>query len=97
MDEHFKIIKQKYDDYQNHLLKKGKLLLKDTGVGYWGITPLQETYELFKRINLGSYKNFIDLGSGDGRIVFLASLFNISAKGIEFDAPLVNSSLIILF
>jgi tRNA1(Val) A37 N6-methylase TrmN6 len=44
-------------------------------------------FELFKKIELCKFKNFIDLGSGDGRVVLIASLFT-SAAGIEYDAEL---------
>lgn len=36
---------------------------------------------------------FIDLGSGDGRVVFLASLFGVEATGIEFDPDLYEISM----
>lgn len=36
---------------------------------------------------------FLDLGSGDGRVVFLASLFGAHAVGIEWDPILVRVSL----
>jgi hypothetical protein len=94
-EKHFNEIKEKYDLYERNRLKNGKFLSKDTVVGYWGVTPLAETYELFKRINLGSHDNFLDLGSGDGRIVLLASLFGVKSHGIEFDSDLVNSSLLL--
>ena len=92
MQEHFEQIKKTYDDFQNHLLKNNVLLARDTGIGYWGVTPLAETFEIFKRINLGKYKNMIDIGSGDGRIVLLASLFGVKSKGIEFDKVAVQTS-----
>ena len=36
---------------------------------------------------------FLDLGSGDGRVVFLASLFGAVSTGIEFDEDIFHSSL----
>lgn len=36
-----------------------------------------------------NYKNFLDLGSGDGRVVLIASLFT-KAKGFEADKHLNN-------
>jgi hypothetical protein len=87
---HYNAIKTKYDEYQTHLLKNGRLPARDTGIGFWGATPVEETYELFKRIGMHRYRNFLDLGSGDGRIVLLASLFDIQAKGIEFDSELIR-------
>jgi len=94
MVDHFDAIKQKYSDFNNFLLAKGVLPARDTIIGYWGVTPLDETHELFHRINLGSHKSFVDLGSGDGRIVLLAALFGVKAHGIEFDSWLTNTSII---
>jgi len=36
---------------------------------------------------------FIDLGSGDGRVVFLASVYGVEATGIEYDDRLYQVSL----
>ena len=36
---------------------------------------------------------FLDLGSGDGRIVFLATLFGAMSTGIEFDKDIFESSI----
>jgi len=36
---------------------------------------------------------FIDLGSGDGRVVFIASLYGVEATGIEYDPRLYQISL----
>ncbi|MBN2457685.1 hypothetical protein JXB31_00975 [Candidatus Woesearchaeota archaeon] len=88
----FSKIKEKYDEFQNHLLKTGRIPAKDTGIGYWGVTPVAELFELFKRIGLHRCRSFLDMGSGDGRVVHLASLFSREAHGIEFDNELVNIS-----
>lgn len=53
---------------------------------------MSEVFTLFKKLNLKKYKNFIDLGSGDGRIAHIASLFT-NAKGIESDDELHAKSL----
>ena len=44
-----------------------------------------EVFEVFEKLGLGTFSHFLDLGSGDGRIVFVASLFT-KATGIEVDA-----------
>jgi hypothetical protein len=95
MMEHFNRIKTRYDDFVRFLLWNNILPARDTGIGYWGTTPLLELRELFTRLSPQGYKRMIDLGSGDGRVVLLASLFGIEAHGIEFDPWLVNSSLFI--
>lgn len=83
----FLAIKSEYERFYNQLLSRGRLPLKDTGVGYWAMSVADDLYSLFKRINLSQYKNFIDLGSGDGKAVLVASLFT-NASGIEIDKEL---------
>ena len=46
-------------------------------------------YELFNKINLHKRSSLLDLGSGDGRVVLLASLFT-KAAGYEANKYLVN-------
>ena len=41
---------------------------------------------------VGPGKRFLDLGSGDGRITFLANILGADATGIEFDRNLINVS-----
>jgi len=80
-------IRKEYDDFYRSLLKKGKLPMRDTEVGFWGTAAIGDVYELFKKIDLSRFKRFIDLGSGDGKVVMIASLFT-SAAGVEFDREL---------
>lgn len=86
------LIHNEYDELLTHFLKKGILPARDTGVGYWGITPTRDLFEFFNRINIGEHKSIIDIGSGDGRVVLLASLFGLKAHGIEYDKWLINVS-----
>lgn len=85
------LIKKKYGDFTTSLLKQGKLPLGKTELGFWGSSICDEIFEIFNRINLHKYNSFIDLGSGDGRVVLIASLFT-KAKGIEIDKPLIEKS-----
>ena len=83
--EHFENVKQVYDDFYKFLLvKHGMYPVKDTGIGYWGVSVSDEVYQIFDKMNLSSYNHFLDLGSGDGKVVMIASLFTQST-GIEFD------------
>ncbi|MBI5393648.1 hypothetical protein HZA96_07315 [Candidatus Woesearchaeota archaeon] len=91
MEEHYKKIHLYYNEFEKHLLKNGLLLSKDTGVGYWGVTHIPAAFQLFKKIDLQA-KKFLDLGSGDGRIAFLASLFAEKVDAIEFDQWLHESA-----
>jgi hypothetical protein len=66
-------------------------LYKKSTIGFYGSTELCFLFKLFKDINLKSYWSFADLGSGDGRVVFLASLFT-STIAIEKDKELLKLS-----
>jgi hypothetical protein len=91
--EHVKAISERYAAFERFLLQNGMTLSKDTGVGFWGVTHIKDLHEVFKRIKLHEHNHLLDLGSGDGRVVLLASLFGIKATGIEVDDWLVNTSL----
>ena len=80
-------IKEKYKEYYDSFLKKGKYPLRDTEKGIWGTVDLDNVFDFFTKIKLQNYKKFIDLGSGDGNVVMVASLFT-DATGIEFDGEL---------
>lgn len=90
---HFEKIKEVYDAFEQFLLKNGRVPARDTGIGYWGITNVKDLHELFTRIELHKYSHLLDLGSGDGRVALLASIFGIKATGVEFDDWLVNTAL----
>lgn len=92
MKRKFLEIKKEYKNFETSLLKRGKLPMWDTGIGYYSSAELKEVFELFQKINLSRYKNFLDLGSGDGRVVLTASLFT-NATGIEIDPGLFSKSL----
>jgi len=91
MEDRFNAIKKEYDDFDKSLMKQGKLPMRDTGIGFWNASPSKDIFELFKKINLQDYKHFLDLGSGDGRVAMIASLFT-KATGIELDRALVNKA-----
>ncbi|MBI2136670.1 hypothetical protein HYU06_06380 [Candidatus Woesearchaeota archaeon] len=92
IDKRFNAISNAYDDYYKSLLSKGKLLVRDTSAGIWGYASASICFEFFRQINLGKYKNLIDLGSGDGKVVAIASLFTNSV-GIEADKELFEDSI----
>jgi hypothetical protein len=62
---------------------------KVTSVGLWACSLLEEILDLFEQLDLGRYRHLADLGSGDGRVVLVGSLFT-RATGIEADAELVG-------
>jgi|TARA_B100001971_G_C18143473_1_gene511685 hypothetical protein len=91
MVTNFLAIKKEYEDFDKSLLKRGQLPMWDTGVGFYSPAILAEVFELFKKINLQNYKHFLDLGSGDGRVVLTASLFT-KATGVEIEPTLISKS-----
>jgi len=69
-------------------MKQGRLPTKDTGIGFWGPSIPDEVYEAFRKIGLRKCRSFLDLGSGDGKITLIASLFSKYSYGIEYDQEL---------
>jgi len=88
----FKTIKQEYDNFYRNLLEKGNLPMRSTELGFWNAAISDEVYEVFKKLALQKFNSFIDLGSGDGKITLIASLFCKQAEGIEIDDELFEKS-----
>jgi protein-L-isoaspartate O-methyltransferase len=87
----FTEIKTSYDSLYNHMLAAGRIPMKETELGYWGISTADDVYNLFSTLKLNKFKSFIDLGSGDGKVALIASLFT-KATGIECDDELIQHS-----
>jgi SAM-dependent methyltransferase len=86
----FEKVKSAYAELELSL-KRGKGLVYKTEKGIYGTTDVDAIFKFFQDIHLGRFKNFIDLGCGDGRVVLIASLFT-KAKGIEFDSDLIDKA-----
>ena len=91
-DAIFNQIKKGYDDFYRGLLQKGKLPMRSTEKGFWNAAISDEIYAAFRRIKLGKFRSFLDVGSGDGKVVLIASLFCKNAEGIEIDNFLHNKA-----
>ncbi len=89
----FKLLKQKYEEFYSLFYVKGSIPMGDTEKGIWGAAITNHIFEFFQQINLEKYKTFIDLGSGDGKVVLIASLFGVKSTGIEFDKDLIEISI----
>ena len=92
-DAAFIQIKKEYDNFYRALLQKGKLPMWSTQKGFWNAAISDEVYSAFKKIGLHNFKNFLDVGSGDGKVVLIASLFCKNAEGIEIDSFLHSKAL----
>lgn len=62
---------------------------KATSLGMWACSDTGEVAKLFEQIGLEDYQHLADIGSGDGRVVLVASLFT-RATGIEVDPELID-------
>jgi 16S rRNA G1207 methylase RsmC len=89
------LIKEVYEKEFKELLRKGKLPIFDTQKGVFGPSHLDDTNEVFNDLNLKQFKSFLDLGSGDGRITLLASLYT-KASGVEHDKDLHERSIYLM-
>ncbi|MFH1916269.1 MAG: hypothetical protein ABIJ21_03315 [Nanoarchaeota archaeon] len=66
-------------------------LYRETSLGFWGTSNVDDLFVFFSKIHLEEFTHFLDMGSGDGRMVFIAALFT-KATGIEIDDELVKES-----
>ena len=85
--EAFARIKTYFDAYDRDLAMTGKLPLGSTEKGFWGTSHMDDAFAFCERVELETKDGFLDLGSGDGRVVFVAALFT-RAVGIEYDEKL---------
>ena len=86
-------IKKEYDDFYKDIMRGGRLPMWGTEKGFWNAAIADEVYQTFKKIKLNKFKNFLDIGSGDGKVVLIASLFCRNAEGVEIDSFLHNRAL----
>ena len=88
MNQTFQLIKNEYATFYRSLMKHGRLPTKDTGIWFWGPSIPDEVHEAFRKVGLNKNKSFLDLGSGDGKITLIASLFSKYSYGVEYDQEL---------
>lgn len=88
MTEHqFRRIAKAYDTYTRWMMGRGKLPMRATEKGFWSHALSDEVFQALAR-SLEPHHTFLDLGSGDGRVVLLASLLCSRAEGVECDREL---------
>lgn len=83
----FEAMKAAYARLEEEKQEHKEPLIFKTGKGIFGAMPCERAFTFFERIGLWKYSRFIDIGSGDGRVVLIASLFT-NAEGIEIDEGL---------
>ncbi|MFC1752387.1 hypothetical protein ACFL96_03220 [Thermoproteota archaeon] len=83
-----------YEQIDSKEVEKKGNAIKDTEHGLFVPSSMNHVFDFFEEIGLDKYKNFLDLGSGDSRIVLIASLFT-QAAGIESDDELHKRGILI--
>ena len=89
MNDQFEKIKAYFKKQDEEVLARGKLPMRSTDVGFWGVSNLDDVKEFFEKKQFSTDATFMDLGCGDGRVVLVASLY-VQASGIEYDAQLIE-------
>ena len=89
----FRKIKTAYQDfYQELKLLENRPPYRPTKSGMWATSAAEEVYRAFSHFELDQYCHMADLGSGDGIVVAIASLFT-QATGYELDEWLYQQSI----
>ena len=74
------------------IAKRGQVSY-ETSTGFYIPSSLVHLWQAFRELKLKG--KFLDAGSGDGRVVALASMLGLDAYGIESEPELVKESIII--
>ena len=85
----FAEILKAYQALEAKIKQEKGTLVWDTKKGIFGAATCERLFAFFERVGLDQYENFLDIGSGDGRAVLIASLFT-KASGVEIDEALVE-------
>lgn len=89
----FKKIETAYQDFYQVLeLLEKRTPYRNTKAGMWATSAAEEVYRVFCHLKLDQYSHMADLGSGDGIVVAIASLFT-RATGYEIDEWLYEQSI----
>ena len=78
IEDKFRIIERRFNELDSQTKAKLGKPFFDTTHGIWGASSMLDAYYIFLRIKLDEKKGFVDLGSGDGRVAFIAALFTNS-------------------
>jgi hypothetical protein len=88
----FKKIEAAYQSFYKALESNDALPYRSTESGMWAISDAKEAYRAFCHFKLGRYAHLADLGSGDGKVALIGSLFT-RVTGYETDDTLHKKSL----
>jgi hypothetical protein len=91
-DEAFTKVEAAYRGFYEDLRGDGLLPYRSTKAGMWATSGMREVYGAFRHFHLHQYNHIADLGSGDGIVVLIGSLFT-HATGYETDDWLYKKSI----
>ena len=91
-DRNFRKVEAAYQNFDQLLKSDGALPYRSTELGMWATSDLNEVYRAFGYFQLYRYTHLADLGSGDGRVALIGSLFT-RVTGYETDEVLYQKSL----
>ncbi len=83
----FGSIYRTYEQFYKSLKRQGLMPYSLTARGAWATSRPVHVFRFFQLAQMEKYRKVIDLGSGDGVVAHLASLFT-SSVGIEIDESL---------
>jgi len=88
----FRKVEAAYARFYQDLGKKGAFPYRSTSLGMWAVSDARGVYRAFCHFDLSLYAHMADLGSGDGKVALIASLFT-RTTGFEIDSELYHCSL----
>lgn len=88
----FRKIETAYQSLYQALKLDGGLPYRRTSLGMWATSSAEGVYRAFCHFQLDQYIHMADLGSGDGIVVLIGSLFT-QATGYEIDELLHQQSI----
>jgi hypothetical protein len=91
-DQTFTKVEVAYRGFCEDLQRNGLLSYRRTKSGMWATSGIREVYDAFRYFHVHLYSHIADLGSGDGIVVLIGSLFT-HATGYETDDWLYKKSI----
>ena len=87
----FRVVEKTYKNISMALESNEQLEYRSTDSGMWAVSDPEDVYRAFCYFHLDRYEHMADLGSGDGRVSLIGSLFT-QTTGYETDEVLHRKS-----
>jgi hypothetical protein len=91
-DSAFKEVVSTYQRFYDSLRDRAGLPYRSTPLGMWAVSDARRVYEAFRFFRLSHYNHMAELGSGDGVVALIGSLFT-RVTGYESDEELYVKAL----